>query len=169
MKSFISINMVLLIVLFIGYAYITNSESKSLFICNIFSDLWFFFVTPIVGFMVNIIAYIINKNSCYLILGLVYLVFYLFRVTTIFVIEKMDVYYYRKNLPIIKDKLDKYLNSVNLDIIENYNIILSRTADSNGVVLKIKTDENLKRNDYLIYKKEIEDMLSEYKIRVSCE
>lgn len=169
MDSFIIINIFLLLFMFIGFLYITNIESKSLFISNIFSDIWLFFVTPTLGLVVNIIAYIVNQNNRYLLLGLVYLLFYIFRVISNYIKQKMDTLYYRKSIPIIKEKIDNYLDSLDDSMIDSYNIVLSRNADSNGIILKIKDNVIFNREEYTIYKKKIESMLSEYKVRVSYE
>lgn len=169
MNSFIVLNILLLLFMFIGFLYITNIESKSLFITSIFTDIWLFFVTPTLGFIVNVIAYIVDKNNRYLLLGLVYLLFYLFRVISNYIKEKMDILYYRKNLSVIKEKIDNYLDSLDDSMIDSYNIVLSRNADSNGIILKIKDNVIFNREEYTIHKKKIESMLSEYKVRVSYE
>lgn len=167
MTKFIIINIVLLIVWSMGYVFIRNNESKSLFMTNIFSDIWFYYFIPIIGFIVNIMAFITSSEIRYLVLGLMFLAFLSIKLIFQNIIAKLDRLYYKKNMPIIKEKLDRYLNSSNLKMIEGYNISLNRTAYTNGVVLKIKDYETFDWAKYPIYKNEIEFMLFEYKVRVS--
>lgn len=167
--NFIFINVVLLFFLFFGYLYISHEETKSMFACDMLSGIWFSFITPVLGVIVNVVAYLTTKNILYLLMGLAYLLFYIFKILSVYITEKKDVTYYRKNLPILKNKLDLYLNSVNSKLIDGYNIVLSRNADYNMVILKIREGIGFNNEEYIIHKNEIENILSEYKIRVSYE
>lgn len=163
------LNVIILTVWSIGYILLRNSESKSMFLSSIMSDLWLYHAMPVTGFIFNLIGFISSLDKTYIVIGLIYLLFTITRVSYQCIVAKLDRSYYEKNMPIIREKLDRYINSSNLNAIKDYKVILSKTSYTNDIILKIEDNGTFNWDNYLNYKSEIEFMFFEYNMRVSYE